>query len=218
MTETSPTALGHVAGLVCVVCDKTYPAEEAGYVCPDHGNEGILDVRYDYERIGMSLTRASLARNPDRTMWRYRPLMPIADDAEVPPLTVGGTPMYDAPRLAADLGVRQVWVKDEGRQPTASLKDRASAMAIVARPAPRSSPRRVPATRQRRSAASARRLASATSSSYRPLHRKQRSRSYSRTDRPSRSSTAPTPTRSSCAWRLRSTTGGTTATPDTTRT
>ncbi len=128
---TSVPALDHVTGLVCVVDGKTYPADFAGYVSPDYGNEGILDVRYDYERIGKSFTRAALAANPDRTMWRYRPLMPVADDAEVPPLTVGGTPMYDAPRLAADLGLAQVLVKDEGRQPTASLKDRASAMAIV---------------------------------------------------------------------------------------
>jgi threonine synthase len=100
-------------------------------VCPDHGNEGILDVRYDYDIVAERLSREDLATNPDRTMWRYRPLMPVSEDAEVPPLTVGGTPIYSAPRLAADLGIRQVWVKDEGRQPTASLKDRASAMAVV---------------------------------------------------------------------------------------
>jgi threonine synthase len=114
-----------------MVCGETYPAAEAGYVCPKHGNEGILDVEYDYDMIGIRLTRSGLRQNPDRTMWRYRHLMPIADDAEVPPLTVGGTPMYDAPRLAAELGLGGVLVKDEGRQPTASLKDRASAMAIV---------------------------------------------------------------------------------------
>ncbi|MEN8235500.1 MAG: threonine synthase [Actinomycetota bacterium] len=121
----------NVVGLTCVICDKTYPADFAGYVCPDHGNEGILDVRYDYERIGETFTKESLAANPDRTMWRYRPLLPIEPDAAVPPLTVGGTPMYDAAPLAAGLGLAKVWVKDEGREPTASLKDRASAMAVV---------------------------------------------------------------------------------------
>ena len=131
MADPAPAALDHVTGLVCVVCEESYPAAKAGYVCPDHGNEGILDVRYDYERIGAHFTRESLAQSRNRTMWRFRPLMPVAEDAEVPPLTVGCTPMYDAPRLAADLGLRRVWVKDEGRQPTASLKDRASAMAIV---------------------------------------------------------------------------------------
>ena len=120
-----------VIGLTCVICDTTYPADYAGYVCPDHGNEGILDVRYDYERIGSSFTREMLAADRDRTMWRYRPLMPVSPNAVVPPLTVGGTPMYDAAPLATKLGLAKVWVKDEGRQPTASLKDRASAMAVV---------------------------------------------------------------------------------------
>ena len=123
--------MSHQIGFVCVVCGATFPPEYDGYVCPDHGSDGVLDVRYDYERIADQVTPASLAENPDRTMWRYRPLLPIEADSVVPPLTVGGTPMYDAPRLAADLGVGRVWVKDEGRQPTASLKDRASAMAVV---------------------------------------------------------------------------------------
>jgi len=123
--------MDNVAGLTCVICDKTYPADYAGYVCTDHGNEGILDVRYDYDQIAAEWTKECLAANPDRTMWRYKPVMPIAPDAVVPPLTVGGTPMYDAVPLAADLGLARVWVKDEGRQPTASLKDRASAMAVV---------------------------------------------------------------------------------------
>ena len=123
--------MNNVVGLTCVICGTTYPADFAGYVCPDHGNEGILDVTYDYDAIGETFTKESLAADPDRTMWRYRPLLPIADDAAVPPLTVGGTPMYDAPTLAEQVGVAQVWVKDEGREPTASLKDRASAMAVV---------------------------------------------------------------------------------------
>jgi threonine synthase len=123
--------MSNVTGFACVICDKTYPADFAGYVCADHGNEGILDVRYDYERIASSWTKKDLDANRNRTMWRYRPLLPVRPDASVPPLTVGGTPMYDAAPLAADLGIAKVWVKDEGRQPTASLKDRASAMAVV---------------------------------------------------------------------------------------
>ena len=123
--------MDNVTGLTCVICDKTYPADSAGYVCTDHGNEGILDVRYDYERIAAGWTKDDLDASRNRTMWRYKPVMPVAPDAQVPPLTVGGTPMYDAAPLAADLGITRVWVKDEGRQPTASLKDRASAMAVV---------------------------------------------------------------------------------------
>jgi len=120
-----------VVGLTCVVCGKTYPPDFDGYVCTDHGNEGILDVRYDHASIARRFTREMLLADRDRTMWRYRPLLPVSSDAAVPPLTVGGTPMYDAVPLAEQLGIARVWVKDEGRQPTASLKDRASAMAVV---------------------------------------------------------------------------------------
>ena len=123
--------MNNVAGFTCVVCGRMYPPDFQGYVCEDHGSDGILDVTYDYDGVGRSLSKDSLAADPDTTMWRYRTLMPVSPDTEVPPLTVGGTPLYDAPTLAADLGLSHVWVKDEGREPTASLKDRASAMAIV---------------------------------------------------------------------------------------
>lgn len=121
----------HVTSLTCVVCGRAEPPDTRAYVCPDHGNDGILDVRYDYDAIAATFSIDDLAADPDRTMWRYRPLMPVPPDATLPPLSVGGTPMYDAPRLASRLGVARVWVKDEGRQPTASLKDRASSMAVV---------------------------------------------------------------------------------------
>ncbi len=123
--------MDHVLHLTCLVCGRTHDPEAVAYVCPDHGNEGILDVGYDYDLIGKRISPATLARNPDPTIWRYKPLLPVAPDASVPPLTVGGTPLYAAPRLAAAIGLRQLWVKDEGREPSASFKDRASAIAVV---------------------------------------------------------------------------------------
>ena len=123
--------MDNVAGLTCLVCRVTYPPSFPGYVCPDHGVEGILDVTYDYERVSRTLTKGSLASDRDTTMWRYRDLMPLSPSEPVPPLTVGGTPMYDVPVLAQRLGISRLLVKDEGRQPTGSLKDRASAIAVV---------------------------------------------------------------------------------------
>lgn len=121
----------HVASLTCVICGEEQAPDYADYTCPSCGPAGTLDVRYDYAAIGASWTREALAVDRDVTMWRYRPLLPVGEHAELPPLTVGGTPLYEAPRLARAVGVGRVWVKDEGRQPTASLKDRASAMAVV---------------------------------------------------------------------------------------
>ena len=121
----------HVVGLKCVICGKEYGVDEIEYVCPDHGDEGIVDVQYDYDLIGRRLSKGDLLHSTDYTIWRYKPLLPVKPDSAVPPLTVGWTPLYNSPRLAAELGLKHVWVKDDGRLPTASFKDRASAIAVV---------------------------------------------------------------------------------------
>jgi len=123
--------MDHVLGLRCVLCGAEYGVDEARYVCPKCGDEGILDVVYDYARIGRRLSPQTLARNPERTIWRYKPLLPVRADSSVPPLTVGWTPLYAVERLRAELSLPHLWVKDDGREPTASFKDRASAVGIV---------------------------------------------------------------------------------------
>jgi len=121
----------HVLGLRCVLCGEEYTPEEVRYVCPRHGDDGILDVVYDYDYIRQHWSREDLARSRESSMWRYRPLLPVGPDSPVPPLTVGWTPLYRCPRLGERLGVGQVWLKDDGRNPTGSLKDRASAVGLA---------------------------------------------------------------------------------------
>lgn len=123
--------MNHVKHLRCLICGRTYKPDEIDYICPEHGSEGIVDVVYDYEGIKHSFSREQLASSSEETIWRYKPLLPVAADCSVPPLSVGWTPLYAAPRLAAELGLRHLWVKDDGRNPTASFKDRASAIAVV---------------------------------------------------------------------------------------
>ena len=123
--------MDHVKSLKCLICGAEYRPDEIEYVCPKHGEDGIVDVQYDYELIGRRISPASLAENRDYTIWRYKPLLPVEPDSPAPPLTVGWTPLYQADRLAAGLGLKHVWVKDEGREPSASFKDRASAIAVV---------------------------------------------------------------------------------------
>ncbi len=123
--------MNHILNLKCLICGEEYSPDEVEYVCPKHGNEGILDVRYDYELIGQNFSRNQLRQSQDDTIWRYKPLLPVNPAAPVPPLKVGWTPLYETPRLAAGLGLKHVWIKDDGRQPTASFKDRASAVAVV---------------------------------------------------------------------------------------
>ena len=121
----------HVLNLKCLICGKEYSPDEIDYVCPDHGDEGIVDVQYDYDLIGRRISRGDLFHSTDFTIWRYKPLLPVEPDTSVPPLTVGWTPMYRTRRLAAELKLNHLWVKDDGRLPTASFKDRASAIAVV---------------------------------------------------------------------------------------
>jgi threonine synthase len=123
--------MDHVLSLKCLICGREYRSDEIDYVCPLHGDDGIVNVQYDYDLIGRRISPQTLAENRDYTIWRYKPLLPVEPDSPVPPLTVGWTPLYRTDRLARGLGLRNVWVKDEGRQPSASFKDRASAVAVV---------------------------------------------------------------------------------------
>ena len=66
----------NVLSLKCLVCGQHYRPAEVDYVCPDHNDEGILDVQYDYERARRSFRRAHLARDLRRDIWRYEALLP----------------------------------------------------------------------------------------------------------------------------------------------
>lgn len=125
--------MDQVIALECVRCGRRYAPAEVPYTCPTCGEEGILDVLYDYDVVRGRLDRDLLARNPERTMWRYAPLLPVEDIGLGSPLTVGWTPLYRAARLAQalELPCLDLWIKDDGRNPSASLKDRASAVALV---------------------------------------------------------------------------------------
>jgi threonine synthase len=119
-----------VQGLHCVFCDSLIPARVA-FTCPGCGITGILDVEYDYAAIARVLTRRTLASRPDRSHWRYRELLPIREDAVLPALSVGWTPLTPAPSLARHIGLRTLFLKDDGRNATGSLKDRASSIGVV---------------------------------------------------------------------------------------
>ena len=112
----------------CVKCGKEYEATANVTNC---SCGGILDIIYDYDYIKTVLTKEKLAARDDRSMWRYRELLPIEETTCNTPLRVGWSPLYEADRLAKELGIGKLWVKDDGQNPTASLKDRASAMAVA---------------------------------------------------------------------------------------
>ncbi|MHB2016737.1 MAG: threonine synthase [Candidatus Xenobia bacterium] len=115
--------MSHVAFLRCIGCQKEWNPDRTRYTCPEC--DSLLDVLYDYPKVSLD----DLATSRDRSIWRYRALLPL--DTWGLPLTVGGTPLYPAPRLAERLGLKHVWVKDDGRNPTGSLKDRASSVCVA---------------------------------------------------------------------------------------
>jgi threonine synthase len=113
-------------GLKCRVCGKTY-AKQALNFCVD--DFGPLEVDYDYEAIGEALNRAKVELRPN-TMWRFRELLPLDGEPTVG-VQVGGTPLVRADRLAAALGVKRLWVKNDAVNfPTLSFKDRVVAVAL----------------------------------------------------------------------------------------
>ncbi len=121
----------NVAYLECTLCGARYAPGEVRYVCPKHGDEGILDTVYDYAAINAHTSPAQISRSGDNSIWRYWELLPIERRESIPPLQVGWTPLYRAPRLEKRLGLGPVYLKDDGRNPTASFKDRASAVVVA---------------------------------------------------------------------------------------
>ena len=117
--------------LKCVLCGSEYSEEPERYVCDKCGLDGTLDVLYDIDTIKKRLTRASLSETKEMSMWRYRDIMPVLNDVNIPPLSVGWTPLYENKKLASKYGVAKLYIKDDGRNPTASLKDRASAVGVA---------------------------------------------------------------------------------------
>lgn len=123
--------LPKVTGLRCVLCGAVYSHGEQEYTCPRCGIEGILDVEYDQELVTRSFSKEALESCRDFSIWRYRALLPIPDDVVPPRLATGWTPVVEAPGLARELGLSALFVKDDGRNPTGSLKDRASAVGVT---------------------------------------------------------------------------------------
>ena len=99
--------------------------------CPDCGpDEGIVDIHFDLDKVRHAWSARPLT---DRALnhWRYRELLPLDESAVRDDWQVGWTPVIDAPRLAGELGLKQLLFKDEGRNPTASFKDRASSVGVA---------------------------------------------------------------------------------------
>ena len=123
-----------VTSLRCLRCGTEYSSDAIEYVCacrPNVGSDlGTLDVQYDYPAIAATTSPAQIAADPDRSIGRWWVLLPVQRES-LPPLPVGNTPLLYAKRLGESIGLSNLYVKDDGRNPSASFKDRASAIAVA---------------------------------------------------------------------------------------
>jgi threonine synthase len=129
MTDSVPPALapGGATHLECTLCGRTYDSEKPQGLSACCARP--LYARYDLDALRTRFHRDALAgRSAD--LWRYAEVLPVRDPGHAVRLGEGWTPLLDAPRLAPRLGVRRVWVKDEGQNPTGSFKARGLCMAV----------------------------------------------------------------------------------------
>jgi threonine synthase len=118
-------------GYRCSLCRSDYGPGDITYTCPKDG--GNLDVILDYAALRAKFQPADILSRTDYSLWRYLPLLPVAEypGTGTPLHAAGWTPVYDLRRQGADLGLQQLWLKDDSRNPTASFKDRASAVLMA---------------------------------------------------------------------------------------
>ncbi len=118
-------------GYRCSLCNTSYGPGQVTYTCPqDNGN---LDVILDYESLKGKYQPEDITSRADASLWKYAPLLPVPEvEGDGTPLHAAGwTPVFRMTRLAGKLGLGTVWLKDESRNPTASFKDRASAIVVA---------------------------------------------------------------------------------------
>lgn len=112
--------------LRCLKCGKPHSYGNI-FTCSSCGDDGILDVEYDLD----ATLQAGVLNSRRHDMWRYRNLLPVLTRTPIFHLHIGWTPIYDVPRLATAVGISKLFLKDDGRNPTNSFKDRASAVGVL---------------------------------------------------------------------------------------
>src|SRR5262245_50429645 len=120
--------MSFVAHVACTVCGARHDPRQILTTCATCGQ--MLAVRYDLPRVAAAVTKRDLLARPPG-MYRFRELTPLDEGEEPVTLGEGGTPLLALPRLAAHFGLRHLWGKDEGRNPTGSFKARGLGMAIT---------------------------------------------------------------------------------------
>lgn len=120
-----------IAYYECTLCQKRFAPQDDLMTCPICGERGILDIAFDYDKIKTVMTPSYFNKPLPENIWRYLPLLTVDGRFTSETLSVGWTPLYESKRLAKHLGLETLYIKDDGQNPTQSLKDRASVIACL---------------------------------------------------------------------------------------
>jgi len=114
--------------LRCIDCGARYDGDEKIYFCPKCG--GLLDVEYEDSELALKPWSRSFKERP-LGVWRYRELLPIRDERRIVTMNEGGTRLIRCRNLEKELGIREIYIKDEGGNPTGSFKDRGMTVGVT---------------------------------------------------------------------------------------
>jgi len=129
----------YAIGLKCINCGTEFPLQTDFFVCPKCDVEkvrgisvfrGITEVQYDYEALANFISREKFEKRPFN-LWRYKELLGFGEEDTVVTLGEGGTPLIKCKKLADELGLKKLWLKNETQNPTQSFKDRESVLAVT---------------------------------------------------------------------------------------
>jgi len=109
----------------CIQCGARYSKADVIYTCSKCG--GLLDIKYDYSKVDAT----KIVKGTGEGVWKYRELLPFADDIEPVTIQEGNTPLYRCDRLAKAMGISDLWVKHEGLNPSGSFKDRGMTIGVT---------------------------------------------------------------------------------------
>jgi threonine synthase len=121
--------MNNVKAAVCFSCGAEYEAGNDTYACKKCG--GVLEIVYDYDYIKTRVDPEKISARGEFSLWRYLEFLPLEEGSALGPLRVGWSPLYRTEKLGEALGLSNLYIKDDGLNPTSSLKDRASAVAVV---------------------------------------------------------------------------------------
>jgi threonine synthase len=112
----------------CINCKTTYSIDEIVYFCKKCRD--ILEIKFDAEELALTLKESNWTTKP-LSVWRYRPFLPIHESTKLVTLNEGGTGLHRSQRLGDELGIKNLYVKNEGENPTGSFKDRGMTVGVT---------------------------------------------------------------------------------------